>query len=217
MQWASKHFNFAAEAPKVPLSTAPSSPSFMKFARLTAPFSADATTFMISKMKEDGFTGVSFSVSQEDWRLHRNIIVSVFYVLSAPLAFCRTRTRPALSCVLRANRAQFFIYSFFVPNRSAASSPRTPVLACKNFLHWHSLAHQAFFTLSVSRLASKITQFLFHARFSRAALLDLSHAVAAGKQLSSARLLSKSAGEASSMRHTPLSSQTAQFSDKHSI
>jgi hypothetical protein len=101
MQWASKHFAFAAEAPKVPLSTAPSSPAFMKFARLTAPFSADVTTFTISKMKEDGFTGVSFSVSQEDWRLQRNIIVSVFYFLSlctAPLVALPLALDPPLTC-----------------------------------------------------------------------------------------------------------------------
>jgi hypothetical protein len=215
MQWASKQFAFAAEAPKVPLSTAPSSPSFMKFARLTAPFSADATTFMISKMKEDGFNGVLFSVSQEDWRLHRNIIVSVFYFLSSPFVAlaldpcshaCCMQTEPNVSVILSLPPTDPLPHRRALPFWHVRTS----------FTGTHGHIKPSSFAQRVD-LLQKLTQCLSHARVSRAAILDLLHADAAGKQLSFIRLLSKSAREASFMHHTLLSSQSARCSHKHTI
>jgi hypothetical protein len=48
----------------------------MKIARVTGPLNCDAFALVLSKMKENGFTGVLVSVTPENWRLQHPIIVS---------------------------------------------------------------------------------------------------------------------------------------------
>jgi hypothetical protein len=50
----------------------------MKLAHVTGPLTGDAFVFVLSKMKQDGFTAVLVTVSLDDWRLQRLIIVSRF-------------------------------------------------------------------------------------------------------------------------------------------
>jgi hypothetical protein len=77
MQWMSKHLAPRSEVAQLPPADTSSSPSYMKIARMTGPWSSDAVAFIFSKMKEDGFTGVIVSITREDWRLQRAVIVSV--------------------------------------------------------------------------------------------------------------------------------------------
>jgi hypothetical protein len=79
MQWVTKHLVASSEATKPQISAASSPPALMKTARLSGPMSGDAFAFTLSKMKLDGFTGVVVSISPEDWRLQRHIIVSPDY------------------------------------------------------------------------------------------------------------------------------------------
>jgi hypothetical protein len=82
MQWVTKHLSAPTEAEKPQISIAPSSPAFLKTARLSGPLSGDAFTFTLSKMKLDGFTGVIVSITPEDWRLQRHVIVSLDHTLT---------------------------------------------------------------------------------------------------------------------------------------
>jgi hypothetical protein len=48
----------------------------MKLAYITGPLTGDAFVFILSKMKQDGFTAVLVTVSVDEWRLQRPMIVS---------------------------------------------------------------------------------------------------------------------------------------------
>ena len=54
-------------------SAAPS--PFIKLARISGPWSGDAVTFWLTKMKQDGFTGIVVTITPDDWRLQRALIV----------------------------------------------------------------------------------------------------------------------------------------------
>ncbi len=84
MQWVSKQLAAAASGAnltasanaKPPPPTASSAVPFTKLARISGPLNCDTFAFVLSKMKQDGFTGVLVSVTPEDWRLQHPLIVS---------------------------------------------------------------------------------------------------------------------------------------------
>ena len=78
MQWVAQQFAVSAPV-STPASMLPNSsphPAFTKLAHVTGPLTGDAFVFVLSKMKQDGFTAVLVTVSLDDWRLQRLMIVS---------------------------------------------------------------------------------------------------------------------------------------------
>jgi hypothetical protein len=120
MQWVTKHLVASSEAAKPQISVASSPPALMKTARLSGPMSGDAFAFTLSQMKLDGFTGVVISISPEDWRLQRHIIVSpdhphtprkfTPHMITSRRATCRGPTA-ALSCSITAMLSSTFFHA----------------------------------------------------------------------------------------------------------
>jgi hypothetical protein len=131
MQWVAQQFATSAPvstpASKLPNSSPP--PAFMKLAHVTGPLTGDAFVFVLSKMKQDGFTAVLVTVSLDDWRLQRLMIVSRFAQHEQLLP---VGTQSLLIDTIGLDTL------FILLIRSAASLQRIRTSRCMHIsVHWH--------------------------------------------------------------------------------
>ena len=120
MQWVAQQFTASAPV-STPASMLPNSsppPAFMKLAHVTGPLTGDAFVFVLSKMKQDGFTAVLVTVSLDDWRLQRLMIVSRRFAHCSTNSYCPSGRSPYLSILFNLTRISSSL-SDPMPNCSA--------------------------------------------------------------------------------------------------